>query len=79
MDARQITQSYLDRLNATISDAERRAVATEFHAFFDTLTPTEKREAKLLFKPRLDALKERIAEAEAEVEALFQRRLKTQA
>jgi hypothetical protein len=79
MNARQTTQSYLDRLNATTSDVERRAVATEFHTFFNTLSPEEKREAKFLFKPRLDALIERIAEVEAEVEALFQRRLQTQA
>lgn len=79
MDARQTTQIYLDRLNATTSDAERRAIAAEFHAYFDTLSPEEKQEAKGLFKPRLDTLKKRIAEVEAEVEALFERQLQSQA
>jgi len=75
MNARQTAQAYLDRLSATATETERREVAAEFHAYFNTLSPEEKQEAKRLFKPRLDALKERIEEAEAEVEALFKRKL----
>ncbi|MCY7351271.1 MAG: hypothetical protein LH606_11480 [Cytophagaceae bacterium] len=79
MNTHQIAQTYLDRLNATTTEVERRAVAAEFHAYYATLSPEEKQEAKSLFTPVLNALKERIAEVEEEVEALFKRRLQTHA
>lgn len=78
MDARQTAERFLDRLNATTTDAERHAVAAEFHAYLDTLSPEDRQQAKLVFKPWLDDLKARIAEVEEEVEALFKRRLQMQ-
>lgn len=77
MDAQQTAQQFLDRLNATTTETERRTVAAEFHAYLDGLSPEDRQQAKLVFKPRLDELKARIAEVEEEVAAQFKRRLQT--
>jgi hypothetical protein len=79
MTTKETALTYLDCLNAATSEAERRSVAAEFHAYYVTLEPTEQAEAKAIFKPALDELKMRVAEIENEVEALFTKRLQTQA